>query len=217
MSFALLVGCAKDAPTNTPLSKAIVPPSAPKPEVAKISKAVRDVEVSVDDVKSDVSDVSDRLDEIENSSSSIRLAVDKAFADGLVAGSGAADTLRKFVMDLDHQLTKAKEAVAAANASLAKTSKSLADVSKERDDLSTSIEAITANRNALVTSLLAVNKEIDKASARLNNAEKRYSTLESKYQSRAKYVWMFWTAIALLAIFLVLRVLVTLGKLQLPI
>ena len=216
-SFVLLVGCAKEVQTNTPLSKATIPPLAAKPEVSKISKAVREVEASVDDVKSDVSKVSDKLDEIENSSGAIRREVDKAFADGLVAGSSAAGALRKFVIDLDRQLVEAKKAVAAANTNLAKTYKSLSDVKKERDDLSTSIEAISANRDTLLASLKAVNSEIDKASTRLNTAERRYATLESKYQSRAKYVWMFWTAVSLLVTFLVLRFMVAIGKLQLPI
>lgn len=210
----LLASCSWSDHTPAP-SAVAVPEAAPKPDITRTEAQVRKVEAKVDDVEDAVRDVGSRLDAARVAADSIEVAAEQAYANGLEAGSAAADELREFVIELKVELRESTKARELAMQSLVETKVELVETERVNSKLRSEIEVIAAANKNLEGKLKEANVKIgtiqDIAKER-DSAVVAVATTQAELDEALKYKWGVWIGIGVIVVYFIIRIFIATGK-----
>ena len=200
--------------TTTPAPSTVpVPEPVATPDIARTEAQVRKVEEKVDDVEDAVRDVGSRLEAARVTADSIEAAVEDA--NGLSAGSAAADELRAFVGDLKTELKESTAAREKAMEALTETKAELVKTQEVNADLRSQITSMAEQNKTLASKLEEANVKIQvgiRIAKERDEARWRLTKVTEQRDSARKYVWGVWIGIAIIVVFVILKIVVATGK-----
>ena len=218
VALAIIASCFAFVSCSPPVTQAppaiAVPKLSPKPNIANTEAQVRKVEAKVGEVEDAVRDVGHKLDAAKVTTEAIEKAVEEAYANGLEAGSAAADELRGFVVDLRAELDSSIVARESAVAALNETKAALTKAEQANLQLRSEIEAMAVQNKGLLERLDEANSRIEigiKIAAERDAAREKVVKVESQRDEALKYKRFVWIAVAVAMLYLVLKVVVATG------
>jgi hypothetical protein len=193
----------------------MVPNLAKKPDIANTEAQVRKVEEKVGKVEDAVRTVGHKLDAARLTTEAIEKAVEEAYANGLEAGSAAADELRSFVIDLRVELDSSITAREAAVAALEEAKVSLGKAEQANLQLRSQIEAMSVQNETLVQRLEEANARIEigiKIAAERDGAHEKAAKAEAERDEALKYKRAVWVVVGVAILYLVVKIIVATGS-----